>query len=182
MMDNSRDKGYMSIRIEETENGYELNEMGFFKEPEKIDFYVEYEDGCIFIDWGDDSPKEVIGYYQAAKDGSAFAEVLDRTKSYVIGRVGNEQIIFRRKGDDIAAGRYIPEEECLAYYTQNGNITVLSALPFIGFINGSEIGGAAAFVAVFYAFNFKSVYRDFYEMDGDAFRKKHASYLNPLGL
>lgn len=177
MMDNSQDKGYISIRIERNGNEFKLSEMGFFKEPEKSDFYVNYEDGCIFIDWGDDSPKDIIGYYQAANDGFTSSKVFDKTKSRVIGRVGGELIYFCRKEADIAAGRYSPEEECLAYYTKNGNITVLDAIPFIGFINGSEIGGAAAFVAVFYAFNFKSVYRDYFEMDNNAFRKKHAAYL-----
>lgn len=181
MLDNSHDKGIMSIRFEKNGDSLQLCEMGFLKEPGKSNFYISYEDGCIFVDWGDGSPKDVIGYYQTEKDGVSFSKVLDKTKSRVIGRVGNELIYFCRKEADFAAGRYSPEEECLAFYTKNGNITALGALPFVGYINGGEIGGAAAFVAVFFTFGFKSVYRDYFEMDDDGFRKKHASYLNPLG-
>lgn len=182
MLDNSQDKGIMSIRFEKTGNGLQLCETGFLKEPGKSNFYISYEDGCIFVDWGDGFPKDVIGYYQTGKDGAAFSKVLDKTKSRVIGRVGKELIYFCRKEADFTAGRYSPEEECLAFYTKNGNITALSTSQFVGYINGGEIGGAAAFVAVFFTFKLKSIYRDYFEMDNNEFRKKHAAYLYSLGI
>ena len=52
----------------------------------------------------------------------------------------------------------------------------------LGLINGSEIGGAAAFVALFYNYSFKSVFRDYFAMDDAAFKEKYDAYLNSLGF
>ena len=170
----------MCIQVQEKDDGFYLMENTFANNPQIIYFYADYESGCIFIDWRDGTPKKIIGYYETTEDGIDLAKVYDRTKTRVIGRVGSEFIYFRRREADPAAGRYTPEEECLAYYTKNGSITALSVLPYYGFINGGEIGGAAAFVATFFAYNFKSVFLDYIHMEQHQFRKKHARYLDPL--
>ena len=182
MIDNTTDKGYLKIQFKEFQDGFHLLETTFADDPDISNLYIDYEDGCIFIDWGDGSPKKILGYYETTIDDVYLAKVYDRDKTRVIGRVGKELIYFRRKDADFSVGRYSPEEECLAYYTKNGNITALGVLPYFGTFWGSEIGGAAAFVAVFFSFNFKSVFRDYLHMEKEEFFEKHSRYMNPLGL
>ena len=182
MIDNALDKGYLAIQVKEEQDGFHLLETTFSNDPDIINLYIDYEDGCIFIDWGDGSPRKILGYYESTADSVYLAKVYDRDKTRVIGRVGQELIYFRRKEADPSVGRYSPEEECLAYYTKNGNITALKILPYFGSFFGSEIGGAAAFVAVFTSYNFKSVFFDYLHMEKEQFEQKHAQYMNPLGL
>lgn len=177
----SQDKGYTSIQLKDTGDGFEISETRYSQEEGIFTFCIDYEDGRIFVDWKDGTPQETIGYYEQKVDPTYGAKVFDQSKQRVIGRVGDELIHFRTREADPTIGRYFPDEECLAYYTKNGNITALGALPYMGFFRGSEIGGAAAFVAVFNAYNFKGVYRDYFEMDPDAFKEKHQKYLHPMG-
>lgn len=179
MIDNSQDKGYITVYLKNTGDEWHLCEMGFAQSPEEKPFYVDYENGTIFIDTGNE--KSIIGHYETIP-GPYGATVFDYPSNRVIGRVGGELVHFCRKEKDYAAGRYSPEEDCLAYYTKNGNITAIGCLPYWGSINGSEIGGAAAFVALFYNYNFKCVFRDYFVMDDSSFKEKYASYLNPLGF
>jgi len=179
MLDNSKDKGYLSIRLKETESGYELCEYKIFKGENESNFYVDYEDGTIYIDWGDGSPRNVIGYYEQDTVIPSFYNVWDATKTKIIGKVGKETIYFRKNDVDYSAGRYMPDENCLAWYTQNGNITTTrNLLEYMGTINGGEFGGAAAFVAIFYAYKFFGVFYDYFVMDYSQFKVKYADYIN----
>lgn len=175
-----QDEGYTAIQLQETADGLHLCETHYVKKEGMFDFFIDYKDGRIFIDWKDGSPQETIGYYEQQADPIYGAKVFNRSKQRVIGRVGSELIYFRTREADPASDRFSPDEECLAYYTKNGNITELRLLPYIGSFFGSEIGGAAAFVAVFYAYNFKSVFRDYFEMDPSSFKEKHKAYF-PYG-
>ena len=180
MIDNSQDKGYITVYIKKTGDTWHLCEMGLSQNEGEEPFYVDYENGTIFIDSRDG--KSIIGTYETTPTPPYGAKVFDYPSNRVIGSVGDELIYFRRKDKDFSAGRYSPEEECLAYYTEYGSITALSVFPYWGMINGSEIGGAAAFVALFYNYSFQGVFRDYFTMDDKSFKEKHASYLNPLGL
>ena len=179
MLDNSKDAGYITIYLKITGDECHLCEMNFMQVPGAIPFYVFYENGVIFIDKGNE--KAILATYDSIP-GPYGSTVYDYPSNRIIGCVGNELITFRRKDKDASVGRFFPEEECLAYYTENGNITARGCFPYYGIINGSEIGGAAAFVAIFYNCNFRSVFRDFFDMDDNSFKVKYASYLNPLGL
>lgn len=170
MADTQMDKGSMCIRLKKINGELCLSDVKFVKEPDEMNLLVEYENGCIFMDWGDNSPREVIGYYRKEENSSDYYEVLNEDASLVIGRVGEEFIYFYKDNNGYT-------RKCLAYYTQNGGITVLHSFPYVGSIKGGLIGGAAAFVAVFYAYNIKSVYKDFFKMDIDTFSEVHGDYL-----
>ena len=180
MIDNSQDKGYITVNIKQAEGTWHLCEMSLSQNAGEEPFYVDYENGTIFIVSGSD--KSVIGTYETTSTPPYGAKVFDYPSNRVIGRVGDELIVFRRKDEDYSAGRYSPEEECLAYYTKNGSITAKSLFPYWGMISGSEIGGAAAFIALFYSYSFQSVFRDYFTMDDRAFQEKHAAYINPMGF
>lgn len=178
-MDNSCDKGYLSVLIKGTGDGAELCEIGFTKNPGEKSFWVDYENGKIFIVY--DEEQDVIGTYETSPGPFGY-NVYDYPSKRLIGRVGEGLISFIRKDVDHAAGRFAPEEECLAYY-ENGAIKPKNnILANLGLINGSEIGGAAAFVALFYNYSFKSVFRDYFAMDDAAFKEKYDAYLNSLGF
>lgn len=181
MIDNSQDKGYIFVQLKEVAGEVYLSDMTYARNPEDEHFfYVDFEDGKIFIET--DSGKSIIGTYQTVP-GPYGTIVCDYPSNRIIGHVGGELIYFRKRDEDYAAGRYMPEEECLAYYSESsGSIRGLGLLNFWGCINGSVIGGAAAFVALFYNYNFKGVFRDYFIMDNNSFHDKYASYLNPLGL
>lgn len=181
MMNNSQDKGYLTIELEETADGLYLREMSILERPNVFSFYVDYEDGTIFIDWNDGEPRKVIGYYGNTPDQFGRVNVYNENKTQLIGRVGNELIDFVKRDADPSLNRYFPESECLAWYSVSGRITYANrGLAGVGIINGSEFGGAAAFVAIFYSYIFKSIFRDYFEMDTDLFKDKYASYLNPF--
>lgn len=182
LIDNSQDKGYTWVRLKSSNDILLLREIGFTQEPEEFNFYVDYENGTIYVDWKDGSPNQVIGYYEKDPDHPGFANVYDNKKSRVIGVVGNELIYFRSKEADPSAHKYRPDEECLAYYNPSGSITTKNLLTYMGIINGSELGGAAAFVALNYHFNFHSLYQDFFQWDIETFRRVYSNYLNPPGL
>lgn len=178
MADNPNDKGYITVILKQEENEHYLCEVGFTRNPGEKPFYVDYENGIISIKFSD--REEIIGTYEPAS-GPYEANVYDYPSHRRIGRVGNELILFCRKEEDYKAGRYTPEEECLAYYG-NGGIKGTDLLTCWGTIHGSDAGGAAAFVALFYNYKFNSVFRDYFTMEDSAFKTKYASYLNPLGL
>ncbi len=179
-MDNSCDKGYLNVWIKDTEDGIELCKIGFTKNPGEKSVWVDYENGKIFIVY--DEEQDVIGTYET-NPGPLGYNVYDYPSKRLIGRVGEGLISFIRKDVDHAAGRFMPEEECLAYYKKSGAIKPLNnILENVGLINGSEIGGAAAFVALFYNYSFKSVFRDYFAMDDAAFKEKYDAYLNSLGF
>ena len=180
MIDNSQDKGYITVYLKQVGDACVLCEMLIEPKPDEEPFYVDYENGTIFIDSPDG--KTIIGSYETTPSSPFGAKVFAHPSKRVIGCVGGENIYFRRKDEDFAAGRYIPEQECLAYYNNGGAIQPISMFPYWGLINGSEIGGAAAFVALFYNFRFESVFRDYFTMDDNSFKEKYESYLNPLGL
>ena len=169
-------KGYTSITLKDDGESLYLQPTSFVDKEDEFTFFIDYEDGKIFIDYQDGTPTKIIGYYEQQADDPRYAKVFDSTKERVIGRVGNEFIIFVKHEADPSVGRYSAEEKCLAYYTENGSITGLRALPFIGRFQGNDFGGPAAFVAVFYAYNFKSVFRDYLEMEKEAFEEKHKDY------
>ena len=138
MFDNTQDKGYLTVRVKKSENGFLLSEMSFDKAEDETNFYVDYEGGKIYIDYSDGA--QVIGYYETTVDESGTAKVYDHNRNRVIGRVGGEFIYFRKNEADYSVGRYRPEENCLAYYNKSGSITdVNSLLVYRGIINGSEI-------------------------------------------
>lgn len=178
-MDNSCDKGYLSVLIKGTGDDAELCEFGFTKNPGEKSFWVDYENGKIFIVY--DEEQDVIGTYETSP-GPLGHNVYDYPSKRLIGRVGEGLISFIRKDVDHAAGRFMPEEECLAYYKNGAIKPKNNILANVGLIYGSEIGGAAAFVALFYNYNFKSVFRDYFAMDDAAFKEKYDAYLNFLGF
>lgn len=161
----SADKGYTTIRLKQADGSWHL-----CKETEgEVAFYIDYEDGTVFLDWHDGKPREVIGYYGQEPDANGLVEVFDSTRQRVIGRVGSELIFFRRQTG---------EDTCLACYTKSGGITTLRAPSCMGRFNGNELGGAAAFVAIFYTYPFQSIYRDYFLMDPAEFQKKHQVYFS----
>lgn len=174
MFDNSIDKGYITVVLKKEGNEHELCKIGFGRNPGEESFYVDYENGTIFIDFSDG--RKIIGTYETTP-GPYGAKVFDYPSNRIIGRVGGELINFIRRDVDPDAGIYLPEEECLAWYTQAGRITpVNDLLSEWGIINGSEIGGAAAFIALFFNYKFNSIFRDFFTMDDGSFKEKYASY------
>lgn len=182
MIDNSQDKGYIWVRLKSSNDILFLREIGFTQEPDEFNFYVDYENGTILVDWKDGDPSQIIGYYEKNPNDPSLVNVYDNKRSRVIGVVGNELIYFRSKEADSSVHRYRPEEECLAYYNKSGSITTLNPLTYMGFINGGELGGAAAFVALNYYFNFHSVYQDFFSWDIETFHRVYEKYLHPLGF
>lgn len=179
MIDNSQDKGYITIYLKQVGDAFHLCKMGWSQKDGEEPFYVDYENGKIFIDSGNN--KSIIGTYETTPSSQYGAKVFDYPSNRVIGLVGNELIHFRRKDVDHSAGRFMPEEECLAFYTKSGNISAKDIITSWGMINGSLIGGAAAFVALFYNYKFQGVFRDYFTMDDKSFKDKHSSYLNPFG-
>lgn len=185
-IDNSQDKGFINVQLRDNGSGLELyegvggeyNPFGKTNEDNLL-FHVNYENGCIFVNWGKDSDEDVIGYYEIDKDELLGSRVFDKTKSRTIGRVRNGIIYFRRKEADFSVGRWRAEEEVLAYYNESGSIVDLSMVTYLGYIFGNEIGGAAAFIAIFYEYKCKSKFRDFFEMDDDTFKEKYSDYLDP---
>lgn len=172
MINNSNDKGTLTVRLKSTEAGLRLCEMGFIMDPEEENFYVEYENGTIFFIIGDD--KTIIGSYESTP-GPYNAKVLHYPSNRLIGFVGEELICFCKDADR-AVGSYIPEKKCLAYYTGSGRITPAdNPLATLGLIDGGEIGGAAAFIAFNYTYT-NSVFRDYFTMDDSAFKEKYPSY------
>ena len=169
MIDNSTDKGYITVVLRKETDGKHHCKIGFTHNPDEETFYVDYENGKIFIDYSDG--KEVIGTYETNPSSSYGANVFDYPSNRPIGLVGNELIYFY-KGND--ADRIILDGVCLADYSKSGNIALHGhPLDDVGLINGSEIGGAAAFVALFYSYKFISVFRDYFEMDEGSFKAKH---------
>ena len=172
MIDNSADKGYLTVVVKNEADGKHLCELGFTKKPGEESFYVDYENGSIFIDYSDG--KEIIGTYETTPSSPYGAIVFDYPSNRVIGLVGNE-LIYYYKGND--TNRIILDGDCLADYSMSGSISLHGhPLDDYGLINGSEIGGAAAFVALFYSYKFSCVFRDYFEMDKGSFENKY-SYL-----
>ncbi len=177
MINNYQDKGYITIRLKEVGDDLHLCEMGFDLNPDELSFNIDYEDGTIYIDWKDGSPRKTIGYYESTADSVWLAKDYDESTTRVIGSVGQELIYFRSRDVDYSAGRYSPDEACLAYYSQAGRITpATQQFSTVGLINGSEIGGAAAFVALFFTYDFKSIYRDYLELDSHTFKARYCSF------
>ncbi|MBO4676139.1 MAG: hypothetical protein J5633_01205 [Oscillospiraceae bacterium] len=173
MIDNSSDKGYITVVTKKGDDGKHLCEIGFTKGPDEESFYVDYENGEIFIDYSDG--KEIIGTYESTPSSQYGARVFDYPSNRLIGLVGNELIYFY-KGKD--ADRIILDGACLADYSGAGSISLHGhPLDDFGLINGGEIGGAAAFVALFYSYKFIGVFRDYFEMDESSFKIKYASLL-----
>lgn len=166
-------KGYITINLKK--DSLELCELGIFGAAEdEMTFYADYEDGRVFIDWGDGSEKQVIGYYEPAISVPYTVVVYDKIRSNMIGRVGGEWICFIKETTE--QGKAFPEQKMIASYTQNGSITKLDYMSDVSIINGDITGGAAAFVALFHEFDFKCVFSDFFLMEDNAFMKKHAVY------
>ena len=169
MIDNSTDKGYITVVVKQEDDGIHLCKVEFPRGADEASFYVNYENGEIFINSSDQ--KKTIGTYETVLSSPYGAKVFDFPSNRLIGFVGNEFIYFY-KGDD--ANRIL-EGDCLAYYSEAGSITLpgSSPLDYWGLINGSEIGGAAAFIALFYNYRIISIFRDFFEMDYNSFMNKH---------
>jgi hypothetical protein len=177
MIDNSVDKGTLTIVVRNTGNGFDLCEMGYSLNPGEEIVDINYENGSIFLMFEDG--KSIIGSYETTPSQLG-AKVFHDPSQRVIGRVGAELINFIRKDADPDAGRLFPDEECLAYYSQSsGRISLTNNLfSTWGIIDGSEIGGAAAFIAIFFAYRFNSMFRDFFVMEEHEFKQKYSSYLN----
>ncbi|MBR4550551.1 MAG: hypothetical protein IKM82_02345 [Oscillospiraceae bacterium] len=173
MIGNSADKGYMTVMLKQEEDGKHLHEIKFKNDPDEKPFYVDYENGEIFIDYSDG--KEVIGTYETTPSSPYGAKVFAYPSNRLIGLVGGELIYFY-KGSD--ANRIILDGKCLANYSRAGSISLHTSPFSYGLFNGSEIGGAAAFVALFYSYKFISVFRDYFEMDNGSFENKYPT----LGL
>ena len=176
MIDNSQDKGYTMVRLKQVGSEWHMTEIGFEKNPDETNFYADYENGTIYIDLGNGN-KNTIGFYAPAASGPYNIDVYDRTRSRIIGRVGGELILFRAREADYSVGRYSPEEECLAYYSETSGSIRRSGeyLTMSGCIEGNALGGAAAFIALSYYYNFHSVYREYFDLDSETFKKKYPS-------
>ena len=176
MIDNTTDKGYLTVRLKEKEGSYSLCELGFMKNPDEENFYVDYADGEIYISNGDE--KSIIGSYETTP-GSYGSRVFDYPSKRVIGLVGGELIHFYKESKDADAGMVLTSGECLAWYSESGSISLKNdPLSTFGMISGSELGGAAAFVALFYNYKFDSIFRDFFSLNSEVFRIKYSSILN----
>lgn len=170
MINNSADKGSLTVRLKNEDGVARLCEIRITKGPGEEPFYVDYENGTIFINFSDG--KDIIGTYETAPSSPYGSKVFDYPTNQLIGLVGGELIWFY-KGSD--SDRVITDGICLADYTGSGSIHLHGRpLDLFGLINGSEIGGAAAFVALFYNYKFVSVFRDYFEMDISAFKDKYA--------
>ena len=175
MINNSVDKGQLMVKLKELGDDLYVSEIGLEANSTDLSFYVYYEDGTLYVDWKDGSPKTIIGYYETVATTPFGAKVFDDTQTILLGWVGNEMIYFRSLNGQ--------SSNCLAYYSKSGRIMPINnMLGTVGLIDGSEIGGAAAFIATFFRYNFKSVYRDYLEMDDATFKKAYASYLNSFGI
>lgn len=168
MIDNTQDNGQLMVHLREIGDDLHLCGIGLGAPPATINFNVQYGSGTIYVDWNDGSPREIIGYYETVASSPLGARVFDDTNN-VIGWVGNEMVYFRSSNGD--------SRECLAYYSKTGRIMPINnLLSTVGHVDGSEIGGAAAFIAIFFRYNFKSIYRDYLEMGNAEFKKVYASY------
>ena len=175
MIDNSQDKGNLSVTVRETENGLELCESSFVDKPEEFSVFIEYEDGNIFLN--DGNKITVFGHYETLP-GPFGCKVIDHNTNDVIGYVSEDCIYFCKTEEAPGTDSFYPERECLAYTTNSGRITALNLLTGLGLINGSAVGGAAAFVAFFYNYKISSIFRDYWIMEKAAFKEKHASYFS----
>lgn len=170
----NQSKGYVTICINNTDK-LRLCEMRMFGQGEnEVNFYVDYNGGSIFIDWGDGREKQEIGYYENAAIGPYTATVYDITKTRIIGQVGGELICFRRS--EAKQGSFLPEQKVLAYYTDAGTIKSMRLISDYGIVNGDIIGGAATFIALCYSFDFDCAFSDYFRMDEKAFEEKYPEY------
>ena len=171
MIDNSADKGYITVVVKKEADGKHLRQIGFTKGPGEESFFVDYVNGKIFIDYSDG--KEILGTYETTPSTPYGSKVFDYPSNRLIGLVGNELIYFYKGSDP---NRIILDGECLADYSRAGSIAIHGQpLDYWGLINGSEIGGAAAFVALFYSYKFIGMFRDYFEMDKSSFKLKYPS-------
>lgn len=116
-------------------------------------FWIDFEDGRIFVKLAENK-EETIGYYEVAELDSPYRYlVYDEGRTKEIGAVGGELIGFTK-------GR---QREFLAYYYNSGRIVDADMLlDSYGIVNGDVVAGAAAFVAFCYAMNVKSKFNSFY--------------------
>lgn len=173
MIDNSQDKGYITVNVRKTENGHELCKMGFQNNPGEEPIYVDYENGMVFFVNGEN--KDIFGRYETAP-GPNGCRIFDYPSNKVIGYVFAESIFFCKQDVDHNAGIHSPDWKCLAYTTNGGRIVAEDLLTSWGLINGSSIGAAAAFVALFYNYKINCIFRDYFKMNDADFQTKYASY------
>lgn len=132
-----------SCGVRSVGKGCDLCELGFTRDPGEEPISIDYENGLISLTLGDETT--MLGSYER-NPGIYGSRVFDYSSGSVIGLVGEGLIHFFYKEEDADAGRVLRGGKCLAYYTGSGRITSLDQLSTLGLIDGSEIGGAAAFV------------------------------------
>ncbi len=187
MVDNSEDKGYVEIILKKTEDGLELCKkivLRIEEENKEMSFYASFENGTIFVEFSGDDEKTIIGTYDTTPCRLIGTRVYAYPTKRLIGRIDSDGYIhFDRNGVVYENILDISDEECLAYY-ESGTIEAcggFSLIKLVGRIVGNKVGGAAAFIAIFYNFRIISIFHDFYCMDKNAFDEKYASYLHPYG-
>lgn len=177
MIDNSQDKGYISVTVRRTENGLELCKSSFSDNPDEFSVFIDYEDGNILMNDGNDTT--VIGHYETVP-GPHGCKVIDHDTNDLIGYVSGDLIYFCHPSKNPLYAKD-PFFECLdkawlATITDAGRITARDFFTGWGLINGSAIGGAAAFVAFFFNYKVDCIFKDYFKMEHNAFMEKHASY------
>ena len=182
----------MFIRIDDTNNHLVvIPNYGEERPKTERDSYVEFEKGVIYKKWTD-APTDILGYYDTAPvlDGDRNVyRVFDPSKKQVIAKLADELIYFIRT-EEQSRYKFMPDEVCLAYYGETGGIkpavsrlncfglsrwALLSEVGFTLNCRSLEdaIGGAAAFVAYMYNFNFHCIFSDFFVMGYEEFDKKY---------
>ena len=171
MIDNSQDKGYIAVKLKAHDGEVHLCKMGYIDDPEEDTFYVDYEDGHVFVVNGEQ--KTILGTYETVAPDFYGIKVFDYVSKRVIAYIREDQIYFCKKGVDYDAGIYNPETKMLAYVYDNGSIKSRDTLDQFAAIYGSEVGAVAAFVALIFNYAFKSMFRDYYIMDKYTFEAKY---------
>lgn len=175
MINNSQDKGYISVTVRRTENGLELIEFPFSSNPDEFSVFVDYEDGNISLTEAGETT--VFGHYETVP-GPLGCKVIDHDTNGVLGYVSGDLIYFCSPDEAPGTGLSHSDWKCLAYTTEHGRITALDLLTGWGLINGSAIGGAAAFVAFLFNYKIDCIFKDYFKMEHNAFMEKHASYFD----
>ena len=173
MIDNSQDKGYIKIDVRKTDTGHELCKDCYSYNSNEFPVYIDYEDGS--ISWNDGDEVTVIGHYETVP-GPYGCKVTDHNTNDLIGYVYEDLIYFCHPPKNPLFE--FSDRECLAYITDAGRITAKNLLNTWGVINGSAIGGAAAFMAFLFNYKIDCIFKDYFKMEHNAFMEKHASYFD----
>ncbi len=183
----------MFIRIDDTNNHLVvIPNYGEERPKTEHNSYVDFENGVIYKKWGD-APTDILGYYDTAPvldSNRNVYRVFDPSKKQVLAKLADEMIYFIRT-EEQSRYKFMPDEVCLAYYSEKSGsikpevgrlkcfgLSQWALTESVGFTQNCRsledaIGGAAAFVAYMYNFNFHCIFSDFFVMGYEEFDKKY---------